>query len=557
MKLRPYQEEALQAIITSLEKGVRKQLVVLPTGGGKTIVFAQLPKMFHGNMLVLAHREELLAQAKEKILWANPHLKVEIEQGQNVADIDADVVVASTATLGRSNSARIEKFPPNHFATVVVDEAHHAAAPSYKRILEHFTPQLQLGVTATPQRGDKIRLTDVFEEIVYFKTIEELIREQYLSNLAGYRIQTDTDISKVTTRSGDWAEGELSEAVNTPQRNNLAVKAYRDKADGKKTVVFCVDVQHAEDMAKTFNYAGIPTGIITGAMKQDDRQQTLEDFRSGKLQALANCMVLTEGFDEPSIECIILARPTQSQLLYTQIVGRGTRLHPGKERCIIIDLADTTKSKKPIGLPTLMGLPPDFDSEGQDITDVKEKFKELEESAPAEAARAKSLNDIAAAWERIDLFMPPPLNEALLEYTTLIWMETGPNKYVLNLTTSSERLHIEEDALGRHVVTLDNQKDRKVLGICETMEEAFRRSDRWIQNNRKDQMKLLDNTAQWRADAPSEKQVKWLKKFGVPITKDLTKGQASIMLDKLFAEKPKPKRSAAQEYMIRKKKGGW
>lgn len=557
MKLRPYQEEALQAIRTSLEKGVRKQLVVLPTGGGKTIVFAQLPKMFHGNMLVLAHREELLAQAKEKILWANPHLKVEIEQGQNVADIDADVVVASTATLGRSNSARIGKFPSNHFATVVVDEAHHAAAPSYKRILEHFTPQLQLGVTATPQRGDKIRLTDVFDEIVYFKTIEELIRDNYLSNLAGYRIMTETDISKVTTRSGDWAEGELSEAVNTPQRNNLAVKAYRDKADEKKTVVFCVDVQHAEDMAKTFNYAGIPTGVITGAMKQDDRQQTLEDFRSGKLQALANCMVLTEGFDEPSIECIILARPTQSQLLYTQIVGRGTRLHPGKDRCIIIDLADTTQSKKPIGLPTLMGLPPDFDSEGEDITAVKEKFKELEESAPAEAARAKSLKEITAAWERIDLFMPPPPNEALLEYTTLIWMETGPNRYVLNLTTSSERLHIEEDALGRHVVSLDDHKERRVLGICETMEEAFRRSDRWIQNNRKDQMQLLDNTAQWRVDAPSEKQIKWLKKFGVPITKDLTKGQASIMLDKLFQEKPKPKRSAAQEYMIRKKQGRW
>lgn len=524
---------------------------------GKTVVFSELPKRYDGNMLVLAHREELLTQAREKILWANPDLKVEIEQGQNVANIDADVVVASTATLGRSNSSRIEKFNGNHFTTIVVDEAHHAAAPSYKRILEHFTPALQLGVTATPQRGDKIRLTDVFEEIVYFKTIEELIRESYLANLAGYRIRTETDISGVSTRSGDWAEGELSEAVNTPERNNLAVKAYRDKADEKKAVVFCVDVAHAEDMAKTFNYAGIPTGIITGAMNTEVRQQTLEAFRSGELKVLANCMVLTEGFDEPSIECIILARPTQSQLLYTQIVGRGTRLHPGKERCIIIDLADTTKNKKPIGLPTLMGLPPDFDSEGEDITAVKEKFKELESKAPAEAARAKSIEQITQAWERIDLFMPPPVNPALLEYTTLIWMETGSNRYVLNLPTSGERIGMEEDALGRYVVKLKNNDEDRVLGVCETMEEAFKRSDKWIQNHRADQIKLLDNTAQWRADRPSEKQIKWLKKFGVPITNDLTKGQASMMLDKLFAEAPKPKRSAAQEYMIRKKQGRW
>lgn len=522
---------------------------------GKTVVFSQIPKQHPGRMLVLAHRQELLTQAQEKIKWANPELSVEIEQGQNIADIHSDVVIASTATLGRSNSSRLEKFHPQQFRTIVVDEAHHAAAPSYKRILDYFVPELQLGVTATPQRGDKTRLTDAFDEIVYFKTIQELIEAGYLSHLAGYRIRTSTDISGVTTRSGDWAEGELSEAVNNEERNRLAVEAWRDKAHEKKTVVFCVDVQHAKDMAETFNKAEIATGIITGAMKDEERSAVLSAFRTGDIKVLANCMVLTEGFDEPSIEAIILARPTQSQLLYTQIVGRGTRLHPGKERCIIIDLADATSGKKPMGLPTLMGLPPDFDSEGEDLNEVRKKFEELEDKAPAEAARVKSVNDIKEAWERIDLFMPPPPNQALMEYTSLIWMETGQDHYILNMPTNGERIHLRGDALGRYTVSIKQGDGERVLGVTETMEEAFKRSDRWIHKNRSDQIQLLDNSAQWREDGPSEKQVKWLKKFGVPITSDLTKGQASMMLDKLFAENPKPKRSAAQEYMIRKKQG--
>lgn len=552
MQLRPYQSEALQAIDDALEKGVRRPLVVLPTGSGKSVIFAQLPRRNKGKMLVLAHREELLTQAKNHILQANPDLTVEIEQGQNIADIKSDVVVASTATLGRANSKRLEKFHPHQFATIVVDEAHHAAAPSYIRILDYFKPNLQLGVTATPQRGDKTRLTDVFDEIVYFKTIQELIEEGYLSNLAGYRIRTSTDISGVATRAGDFAEGELAETVNNPERNRLAVEAYKDKANNKKAVIFCVDVAHAEDMAQTFNDMGVPCGVITGALKTEEREEVLRKFRSGKTPVLSNCMVLTEGFDEPSIECIILARPTKSQLLYTQIVGRGTRLFEGKTRCTIIDLADATAGKKPVGLPTLMGLPPDFDSDGEDLTEIEKKFKELEDKAPAEAARAKSVQDIAEAWERIDLFMPPPPNEALLEYTGFIWMETGQDKYVLNLPTTRERLIIEGDALGRYTVKLKAEQETKTLGVCETMEEAFKRSDKWIQHHRDDQMTLLDNDAQWRVDAPSDKQVKWLKKFGVPITADLTRGQASMMLDKLFAENPRPKRTPQQEWAIRK-----
>lgn len=554
MKLRPYQIEALDAIDKNLEVGTSKQLVVIPTGGGKTVVFSQIPQRHPGRMLVLAHREELLTQAKEKIEWANPTLTVEIEQGQNVADINADVVVASTATLGRENSSRLEKFARNQFATIIIDEAHHAAAPSYRRILDYFTPKLRLGVTATPQRGDKQRLIDVFDEIVYFKTIQELIEEGYLSNLAGYRIPTDVDISDVKTSNGDYQIGDLSAAVNIEPRNRLAVETYRELAHNKKTIAFCVDVAHAEDLAASFNSSGIPAGVIHGKLSTEDRAQVLADFRANKISVLTNCMVLTEGFDEPSVECIILARPTKSQLLYTQIVGRGTRLHPGKERCLVIDLADATQGKKPMGLPTLMGLPPDFDSEGEDLTEVVKKYQELEAAAPAEVARVKSVKDIKDAWERIDLFTPPPANPELLEWTTLVWMETGNERYILNLN-DGERLTIQGDALGRYKVIFTHKSGDHELGLCETMGEAFRRSDKWIHRNRKEQLNLLDAEAAWRKESPTEKQLKWLKKFGAPITTDLTKGQASAMLDKLFAENPPPKRSAKQEWAIRNKRG--
>jgi ATP-dependent helicase IRC3 len=172
--LRPYQEEALSSISTNLENGINKQLVVLPTGAGKTVIFSHLPKFLSTSlpMLVLAHRGELLTQAQEKILWSNPQLDVQIEKAELHADM-CDVVVASVPTLGRAESERILKYPKDYFKTIVIDEAHHAAAPTYRRIIDYFNYDLLLGVTATPQRSDSVRLTDVFQEIVYYKTIQD------------------------------------------------------------------------------------------------------------------------------------------------------------------------------------------------------------------------------------------------------------------------------------------------------------------------------------------------------------------------------------------------
>jgi ATP-dependent helicase IRC3 len=541
--LRPYQQEALESIVSNYANGIKRQLVVLPTGAGKTVIFSHLPKIKKDclPMLVLAHRSELLDQARSKILASNPELTVEIEQAEKKAGF-VDVVVASVATLGRNNTPRIEQYPKDYFKSIVIDEAHHAAAPTYRRIIDFFNVDFLLGVTATPQRSDSTRLIDVFDEIVYYKTIQDLIQQGWLSPLVGYRIKSNVDISDVQIQNGDYVQAQLEEAIDTPQRNSFVVATYRNLADSKKAVIFASGVRHAQNLALSFRQASVDCEVILGTTSYEDRQDILARFATGQLKVIVNVGVLTEGFDEPSIEAIILAKPTRSTLLYTQIVGRGTRIHPNKEHCIIIDIADTTKGKKPIGLPTLLGLPPDFDLQGQSLTEVAEKFKELESYSPGESVRVLSPEDIDLAYARINLFMPPPPNPVVQEYSKLVWAEIAEDEYHLGVN-NSESMRIKCDTLGRWNVTLhDNaQKSTRLLGTVDQMREAFARSDRWLQSNRSSSISLLDSSATWRSDSPTDAQKKTLKRIGVPLTSDMNKGMASQIISRYYENNPKPK----------------
>ena len=557
MKLRPYQQEALDSMLQAESNGISKQLVVLPTGAGKTVLFAQLPIMRKDSlpMLVLAHRSELLIQAKDKIETINKDLSVGIEQAENKAGY-SDVVIASVPTLGRESSSRIEQYPRDYFKTIVVDEAHHAAAPSYRRILDYFKPDLLLGVTATPQRSDSVRLIDVFQEIVYYKSIQDLIKEGWLSPLVGYRVKTSTDISDVEIQNGEYKQDQLIEAIDNPSRNNSIVTAYNDLANAKKTVVFAAGVDHAGNLGEAFRKNGSSVRVIIGTTPEEERRQILSDFKSGAVTVLVNVGVLTEGFDEPSIEAIILAKPTRSSLLYTQIVGRGTRLFEGKEHCMIIDIADTTRGKKPIGLPTLLGMPAEFDLQGQSLTDIADEFEKLKETAPGEASTVLNMEDITNAYKRIDLFMPPPPNPAVLEYSTFIWSEVGEDRFYLN-TNSFESFHIYCDTLGRwaaecHVRSGANVNIH-VIGRGQSIRSVFAGADKWIMENRSTSLPLIDATAVWRADAPTDKQQKLLKRIGVPITNTMTKGMASQIISK-WMERPENKRPAWLENKIKQNK---
>jgi ATP-dependent helicase IRC3 len=557
LSLRPYQQEAIEAIISNDSKGINKQLVVLPTGAGKTVLFAQLPVVRPNTlpMLVLAHRAELLEQAKDKILSANPHLTVEIEQADRKAG-HVDVVVASVATLGRNNTPRILEYPKDYFKAIIIDEAHHAAAQSYRRILDYFNAPYILGVTATPQRSDSTRLTDVFQEIVYYKSIQDLIEDGWLSPLVGYRVKSNTDITKVEIQNGDYNQSQLEDEINNPERNAHIVASYNNLANATKAIVFAAGVSHAKDLSQAFHQNGTSVRVILGTTPPQERVQILSDFKSGDVKVLINVGVLTEGFDEPSLQTIIIAKPTRSTLLYTQIVGRGTRLYQGKPHCTIIDITDTTVGKKPIGLPTLLGLPADFDLQGQSLTEVAKKFEQLENFCPGEAIRVLKPEDIDLAYTRINLFMPPPPNPVVQEYSKLVWAEIAENKFYLGLN-SFESMHIYTDALGRWITELHIKSGEKIhvqeLGKTMNIRESFARTDKWIQNNRSLAIKLLDGSEAWRADGPSDAQKRLLKRIGVPITSDLTKGMASQIISKYYDSNPDEAKRRA--YFKNKKSG--
>jgi hypothetical protein len=227
--------------------------------------------------------------------------------------------------------------------------------------------------------------------------------------------------------------------------------------------------------------------------------------------------------------------------LYTQIVGRGTRLYEGKPHCTILDFVDTTKGKKPIGLPSLLGLPPEFDLQGQDLIEVAKKYKELEDYCPGEAVRVLDPNDIELAYKRINLFMPPPPNEFVQQYSRYVWAEVAENDFHLGIDNNNS-LRIYVDALGRWLVEFRYRSQTKnethILGYPEDMRESFVRADRWITNNF--DSKLIESDAAWRSDGPSDAQRKLLKRIGVPVTSDMTKGTASQIISKYYEANPRP-----------------
>lgn len=533
---------------------------MLPTGAGKTVIFTNLEKVRPDSypMLVVAHREELLDQAAEKLAMSNPSLKVGKEQAQHRADRDCDVVVASIQTLGRAGSDRIEKWHPSHFKTIVIDEAHHAAASTYQNLLDYFKPQLTLGVTATPQRGDNVKLIGTFDEVVYYKSILELIEAGYLCNLVGYRVDTNCDISDVHSNAGDYVVDELVKAIDTPERNALVVKAYNDLTPGEKCLVFAANVEHANALGEAFERGGHNTAVVLGSTDRSTRAEIYGRLQSGSLKVVVNVGVLTEGFDEPSVSCIILARPTRSHLLYTQIVGRGTRLSDHKHHCTVIDLADVTKGKRPVGLPSLIGLAPDFDLDGNDVVFAAKEVGKLADQSPESAARVRSFEDIDVEYKLIDIFRPPKPSEIVQQFSALIWTELAEDHFSIGVGPEA-KLQITQNALGMYSLTLDVERTRSHVFQSIDLRETFAYADGYIDSHYADTAKLLDSTSPWRGDGPTEKQVKYLKRIGVPITVDMTKGTASMIISKHIEQNP---RSFAQKKAIeasqrKRMPGGW
>lgn len=586
--LRDYQHETLNAIRGALlDRGVWSQIVVLPTGSGKTVVFSHVPQALTAwleqfaptqrKTLILAHREELLEQAAEKFQHYNRSLRVDIEQGNRRAAPMADVVVASVPSLAAAGGRRLERLDPNDFRIVIVDEAHHSPADSYQRVLGHFglipprelaahpTPEsaacarerirqwwrtswpnrLLLGVTATPNRGDAVGLEWTFREMVYEKSLRWMIERGYLSPLTAYLIESGVSLESVRRVAGDFNIGQLAQTVNTPARNALAVSQWIEHAHGRRTIAFCVDVKHAEDLAAAFRARGIAADSVSGS--DDDRDERVTSFRRGDLDVITNCNLLTEGFDAPDVSCVLMCRPTQSHALYMQMVGRGTRLAPGKTDCLVLDVVDVASRHPLVTAGDLFGLPRKFNARGADLRQQAETVDRLREQYPdAQLVEGLNPDTLEASVRQLDLWNVRE-SEIVEKFCKLRWVEAGPDRYHLALPerqengglssgdTGQQRIEIRQAMLDGWTIFVTGANEN--LGTVDELAAAFARAERWVESSRPDAWQMKQRDAAWRDKPASEKQIRLLTKCKAPITPGMTRGQASDMLDRFFGHK--------------------
>ena len=334
MDLRPYQIEARNAILSEWQGGRARTLLVLPTGTGKTIVFSAViaDRVAAGErVLVLAHRGELLDQAADKLRKSTGLMCAVEKAEESCLGSWYRVVVGSVQTLMRPQ--RLEQFPDSYFGTIVIDEAHHCLSESYQRVLEHFSGANVLGVTATPDRSDMRNLGQYFDSLAYEYTLPKAIRDGYLCPIKALTVPLKLDISQVGIAAGDYKAGELGTALE-PYLEQIAYQM-QNYCQGRRTVVFLPLIATSQKFRDILEVHGFRAAEVNG--NSEDRAEILRDFQAGRYDVLCNSMLLTEGWDCPGVDCIIVLRPTKSRSLYCQMVGRGTRLAPGKDYLLLLD----------------------------------------------------------------------------------------------------------------------------------------------------------------------------------------------------------------------------
>ncbi len=345
MNLRPYQIAAIESVLAMWRKGAKRLLVQMATGTGKTVLFAELAKRCKGNVLIVNERQELVEQTASRVAeWTGAPVGIEMGDRRDLSRGPRPrVVVASIQTLAK----RFTAVPFNWPTFIVIDEAHHAVAKSYRDVLDYFSGSYILGVTATPDRSDEIFLGQTFEELAFQYSIAHAIRDGWLAPIRQFAIKTTIDLSRVRTTAGDLNAGDL-EAVMVHEANLAQVaRPIVSESKGKPGIVFGVSVRHAHDLAAALNsISGSPNfaAALDGSHSRDERAAVLDAARRGDIKMLCNCALFTEGFDWPAIEVVAVARPTKSRALYAQMVGRGTRLSPGKTDVLVLDF--TSNSKK-------------------------------------------------------------------------------------------------------------------------------------------------------------------------------------------------------------------
>jgi superfamily II DNA or RNA helicase len=523
LPLRDYQREALDAVEEATRRGIRRQLIALPTGTGKTVILSYIVHRRRGRILILVHRDELVQQTLAKLTLIAPDLHTGVVKAER-NDTDAAVIGASIQTLSRER--RREQLPTD-ISTVIVDESHHASADIYRRVLEHvgsFQPDgpLTIGVTATPERADGKPLGDVFEEIVYTMTLLDAIQRGYLVDLRAVQVKLKLDWSAIRSRHGDFADGDLADAMETANAPQHAVSAWLEYAAGRSTVLFAPTVAMAQLMAAAFRAAGIAAEALDGTTPTEERRAILARLASGETTVVTNCGVLVEGFDCPRVSCIVIARPTMSRPLYVQMIGRGTRLHPGKDDCLILDLVGTTTRHDLQTTASLFGVDPAMlaarpltealagDDDERDDDDVDDR----DVAAPAATGQLIAVS--------VDLF----------KRRTLHWVSTPGGAFLLPLGDHHLELVPDRDDRWR-VLDVPRRGSASILADGLPLEYAQGRAEDLAR--RSNAGGLLNPHATWRSAPPTEKQLATLRWKRIPIQPGLTKGQAADLITAAFA----------------------
>ncbi|PCH33701.1 nucleoside triphosphate hydrolase protein [Wolfiporia cocos MD-104 SS10] len=559
--LRPYQISCVEACLDALESGTSRIGVSLPTGSGKTTVFMTLLSRIQPpaatpkakRSLVIVNSIELARQAAASATRLCPGWRVEIEQGaKHHASGTADVTIATYQTLLQSN--RLAKFKAKGMKAIIVDEAHHAAAPSYRHILSHFHADIKspekdfvppvllhnvpiLGFSATFGRHDGLALGSVFEQIVYHRDFLEMISDQWLCHVRFTSVRADIDMSniRVTAQTGDFQAQSLAHVINTPTLNSLVVQTWLDRAaERRSTLVFCVNLAHVRDLTQAFRDVGVDARYIYSGTPPLERRALVEQFKAGGFPVLVNCAVLTEGADIPNIDCVIIARPTRSRNVFSQMIGRGMRLSPetGKTDCRIIDFVDSTNSVSGIvSTPTLFGLDPNtlIDDETTESLEELAAKKQLNSSnspeSPDPIAEPKSVTyiDYDDPFELAEEASGAP---HIRKFSPHAWVGCGEDVYVLELLGKGfirvERDGSEDDskehftarytpatlpmATAMTLKISPFQKSRKILEATSLI-EAIRGCDTYAKKVVPAPQSMgLRYTARWRQQPASESQ---------------------------------------------------
>jgi ATP-dependent helicase IRC3 len=529
MILRDYQLEAIEAISAAYERGLRAQLLAMATGAGKTVVFADLVNRWLAlgrRAIVLAHRDRLIRQAAEKIGKFVPWSQIGVVMARENR-MHAPCVIASVQTLAYQRRLA----PMRQFDLVIVDECHRSAAKTYQRILAHVRHEetLLLGVTATPSRTDGIGLDKVYDEIVYQVGILDLIERGYLVPLRGQRITIEADFSKLKTQKNtdgisDYKQDEVAEIMDKANWYVKASEGWLKYAADRRTIAFVPRVAMAYRLAEHLRGLGVRATALDGSTPQNVQRRALADFERGEIQFLSSCDLLTEGVDLPSANCALFARPTKSQIVYSQAIGRITRLSPetGKVDGLVLDMVGAANKFDLVTLGGLFGLRQLKD--GEDVASAIKREKKEEEEAAAEQLDLPEMAEGKVVGREVNLFGGRQVQKrGIFEWQ----IDTGAMRSKLHAGGHTFEIWREggSDWYGfadMHWRGTLNGRTTNYLEARARIEEEARR------------LLFGDKDAPWRSAPASPKQIELLMRFRIPIQADMTKGEASDLLDAKF-----------------------